>query len=150
MVCCYEVLEKKGRESQNMPIILFFFSDLQWYEGLTPVLWASSGWDLAPQHQQTQYRQLDEDSPLGLPGLTHPPPWVRSKAVFNFFFIMTNLTWHYTLFRNIGSQQWVSADGEPYPTPPNLCLTPDPHLSISIHICWDLYWKYNNINGSYG
>lgn len=50
--------------------------DLQWYEGLTPVLWASSGWDLAPQHQQTQYRQLDEDSPLGLPGLTHPPPWL--------------------------------------------------------------------------
>ncbi|KAF5911921.1 hypothetical protein HPG69_015899 [Diceros bicornis minor] len=57
-------------------VIFFFFSDLQRYEGLTPALWASSGWDPAPRHQQTQYRQLDEDSRLGLPGLIHLPLWL--------------------------------------------------------------------------
>ncbi|EHB08091.1 Serine/threonine-protein kinase ULK2 [Heterocephalus glaber] len=29
-------------------------------------------------HQQTQYRQLDEDSLLGLPGLTHLPLWTTA------------------------------------------------------------------------
>lgn len=50
--------------------------DLQWYEGLTPAPWASLGWDPAPRHQQTQYRQLDEDSLLGLPGLIHLLLWL--------------------------------------------------------------------------
>lgn len=49
---------------------------LQWCEGPTPALWASSGWELAPQRPQTQHRQSDEDSPLGLPGLIHLPLWL--------------------------------------------------------------------------
>lgn len=50
--------------------------DLQWYEGLTPAQWAFSGWEPALQRQQTQYRQLGEDSLLGLPGLIHLPLWL--------------------------------------------------------------------------
>lgn len=50
--------------------------DLQWCEGLTPARWASSGWDPAPRRLQTPYTQLDEDSPLDLPGLTHLPLWL--------------------------------------------------------------------------
>lgn len=50
--------------------------DLQWYEGLTPAPWAFFGWDPAPQRQQTQHRQLDGDSLLDLPGLTHLPRWL--------------------------------------------------------------------------
>lgn len=47
--------------------------DLWRYEGLTPAPWASPGWDPARRCRQTQYRQSDEDSPRGLPGLTHLP-----------------------------------------------------------------------------
>lgn len=50
--------------------------DLQWCEDPTPAPWASSGWDHAPRCQQTQHRQLDEGSPLGLLGLTHLPLWL--------------------------------------------------------------------------
>lgn len=49
---------------------------LQWCEGPTPVLWASSGWEPAPQRPQMQHRQSDGDSPLGLPGLIHLPLWL--------------------------------------------------------------------------
>lgn len=49
---------------------------LQWCEGPTPVPWASSGWEPAPRRRQMQRRQPDEDSPLGLPGLTHLPLWL--------------------------------------------------------------------------
>lgn len=50
--------------------------DPHWCEGLTLALWAFSGWGPVPWPQQTQCRQLDEDSLLGLPGLTHLPLWL--------------------------------------------------------------------------
>lgn len=139
-----EVLGKKDRKSPEPAregVILFFFADLQRYEGLTPALWASSGWGPAPRRPQTQYRQLDEDSPLGLPGLIHLPLWVRRvKLLFSTFFSPWQI-WDDTLIRSIGSQwQWVSAEG-PYPTPPTLCLPPGPRVSSSRYVCWDLCWK---------